>query len=102
MKAYYEINKEQISQNRCVNKDITGVQCFGKCYFNKTIDLAKKAKGENASDKENLSLSYEYISPASVDTSFELGELMSNTVFDTYDTSLDRGAKMVLTKPPIC
>lgn len=61
VRGYYELNKEAIIENRCVNKEITSVQCFGKCFLGKTIGIAKKAKAENSKQLKTGSLSVEYL-----------------------------------------
>ncbi len=35
--AYYQINKDYIASNLCVNKEKPKMQCNGKCYLSKKI-----------------------------------------------------------------
>ena len=46
----YTFNKEYISKNFCINKDIPGNCCHGKCYLNKQL---QKNTLSNDSDRDN-------------------------------------------------
>ncbi len=47
----YELNKEYIAQNLCVNKDKPELQCNGKCYLKKQLDKTdQNSKTDNKSN----------------------------------------------------
>ncbi|RIJ33517.1 hypothetical protein [Pontibacter oryzae] len=57
----YELNKEYIIQNLCVNRDKPQLQCEGKCHLSKSV----KAANQESQDQTNFkakSLSYDFIS----------------------------------------
>jgi hypothetical protein len=50
----YEINKLEIIEKFCVNKDETSFRCDGKCYLKKQLKEAEpKAKNEASTTEEN-------------------------------------------------
>ncbi len=50
--ANYEINKDYISKNFCVNKAKPMMHCNGKCHLKK--ELAQQEKKENTPPYQNL------------------------------------------------
>ncbi len=59
--VYYELNKEYITEQYCVNKDKPEMDCCGKCYLSKQLN-----KADEPPTKENKS----------IPTKWELGESM--------------------------
>lgn len=101
VKLNYEWNKESIAQNRCVNKGVTAIQCFGKCYLNKTLDIAKKAKGNTQATSKVTSLSVEYL-PTVV---FELKIMLPTSTakqFAELLCTLQNGVAKEIAHPPTC
>jgi hypothetical protein len=45
--AYFQLNKEYISNVLCINKDKPALQCNGKCYFSKKLK-SQEEKESNA------------------------------------------------------
>ena len=89
--AYYEIDKEYIIENLCVNTDEPEMGCEGKCYLmNKAnddkavgiiVDLLKSIKEFNAQISDKLTLNIPYHSETIINVEFlkklELGYAIS-------------------------
>ena len=51
--AYYQVNKKQIAETLCVNKNKPSLHCDGKCYLGKQLKkAAENEKRQNQSLKE--------------------------------------------------
>ena len=51
--AYYQINKKEIAEKLCVNKDNPTLHCNGKCYLGKQLKKAEEnEKRQNQSLRE--------------------------------------------------
>ena len=51
--AYYQINKKQIAETLCINKNKPSLHCDGKCYLSKQLKKASEnEKRQNQSLKE--------------------------------------------------
>ena len=46
--AWYEVNKDYITEKFCINKDKPQMKCCGKCYLRKQL---KKVENTNGSEK---------------------------------------------------
>lgn len=47
--AWYEVNKDYITEKFCINKDKPQMKCCGKCYLRKQL---KKVENTNNSEKQ--------------------------------------------------
>lgn len=43
----YKLNEKSITQKYCVNKNVAGSCCHGKCHLNKTISKAENEDSKN-------------------------------------------------------
>lgn len=45
--SYYQLNKAQITEEHCVNKDKPALNCHGKCYLNTLLKTSDKVSSES-------------------------------------------------------
>lgn len=49
--AWYEVNKDYVAKNLCVNRNHPELKCCGKCYLNKQLNKAENGAGKPSSTK---------------------------------------------------
>ena len=96
----YKLNEKSITEKYCVNKDVTGSCCHGKCHLNKTI-----AKSENEDTKNpfsNLNVKVK-----EVEVFFHQPQKTTSPLFsfqlkhsNNYSFILLDGVESLLIKPP--
>lgn len=97
----YKLNEKSITEKYCVNKNVAGSCCHGKCHLNKTI-----AKSENENDKNpfsNLNIKVKeveiFCQQLQKKSSVEVIVDKLNTEY-SYTSLLQEGVSSSLIKPP--
>ena len=67
----YEINKEQVINEHCVNKTKPEMNCHGKCYLKKELKVEKEEKSTSKSFTSNYFFSFVFFQNLSEDFTFE-------------------------------
>ncbi len=82
----YELRKEFIIKNYCINKNRPELHCDGKCYLAKRIEAAREKEEKQASDSFSCKLfGFEnFVSPRIASTEFELACLFF-TASDNFE-----------------
>lgn len=96
--AWYNINKQAITEQLCVNKDKPELHCEGKCYLGK--QLKKAEEGEKRTASNILKEKQEY-----VQKEYALNlvrPLTAHSIFDilTYDFQIPGSPVLEEVSPP--
>ena len=96
--AWYNINKQAITEQLCVNKDKPELHCEGKCYLGK--QLKKAEEGERRTASNILKEKQEY-----VQKEYALNlvrPLTAHSIFDilTYDFQIPGSPVLEEVSPP--
>lgn len=94
--AYYQINRDYIAENLCVNRDKPMLNCNGQCYLAKKLKAAEekeqKSNSERLEKMPEVVLSFQAIQPV-FSTRFTASELVENhfTSTEFFPNSADKG-----------
>jgi hypothetical protein len=99
VEVYYELNKEYIATNLCVNKDRPITMCFGRCFVDQKIQMIDQAPIQSSSlSQVTLDLSDFLVSD------FVLEEPATNLSLDfslTQGPSVIDGHLISVFRPPL-
>lgn len=100
VKVHYELNKDFIIANYCVNVDVPELKCEGKCHLNESLEaLSEKNTNSEAPITNNLNfISTEFFTSGNDFSSFE--ELVINTFHSTYSNHYTFLSLTSIDKPP--
>lgn len=59
----YELRKDYIVQNFCINKDKPALECDGKCFLAKKLNEAREKEAESAFVSYLLTMESHYLPP---------------------------------------
>lgn len=99
LRISYEINKLEIIEKFCINKEETAFKCDGKCYLKaelKKVDSEKEQPFHTSTTEEKLTL---------FAFSFQQSSITNNTaqlvLFKPYQTNYTSSYSSSLFRPPI-
>ncbi len=95
--GYYELNKKQLTEQYCVNKDKPEMHCCAKCLLKKKLadDDAKQRTPVVPDIKNDIQL---FGSPISIHINNNVGEGIS--ILSAYTCSLQSGVNASIFHPP--
>jgi len=65
--TWYEVNKDYIAKNLCVNRNKPELKCCGKCYLKKQLNKADQQTDDKQAPSKNSRISIEaFVIPAPV------------------------------------
>jgi len=65
--TWYEVNKDYIAKNLCVNRNKPELKCCGKCYLKKQLNKADQQTDDKQAPTKNSKLSIEaFVIPVAV------------------------------------
>lgn len=96
----YKLNEKEITEKYCVNKNVAGSCCHGKCHLNKTIAKSEKENTSNPFATFNIKVKEVEIFCHKIQQ-ITLAGLPANKVFNSfYRFALLDGVRTSLVKPP--
>ena len=96
----YKLNEKNITEKYCVNKNVPGSCCHGKCHLNKTIAKSENENSKNPFSTTNIKIKeveiicQQLLQPA-IPSSLQL-----TLIFSPVSFSLLEGYGKSLIKPP--
>jgi hypothetical protein len=101
--AYYQVNRDFIAKNLCVNRDKPMLNCNGQCYLSKQLKAAEekeqKSNSERLEKMPEVVLSFQAIQPVFT-ARFTSSELVENH-FSTQEFFLNAAAKGFFHPPQV-
>ena len=75
----YEINKEQVIEDHCVNKTKPELNCHGKCYLSEELKVEKKNNSEPESFTSAYFFSFTFYQDIIQSFNFDIEEVKLNS-----------------------
>ncbi len=97
----YKLNEKSITEKYCVNKNVAGSCCKGKCHLNKTIAKSEDENEKNPFSNLNVKVKEVEVFCQQLQnlSSFEIITDKLNTIY-LYSPLLLEGVSSSLIKPP--
>jgi hypothetical protein len=97
--AYFQLNRDFIAENYCVNKSQPITMCYGQCFLNKGIQLV-----DDTPNPDKLASSVKSEMPATTPDGFQIefsvSEINSNFSFSPAP-NLSEGVASHVFRPPL-
>jgi hypothetical protein len=99
----YQINKTQIIQKHCINKNRPSKKCNGKCHLFKQLrEQQERDRGNTATAlPEILKAKTETLAEEPINTSFSFFRQMDQIIFETINQNLSSAVLADIFHPPL-